>query len=86
MLLSSLQHSSSLKNNLCVCPGCTVATGEGASSTFFSILAVWGVGRATGLGLQLHQSLVFSRGLAHNRSSINAYGMDADVSRLSVEA
>ena len=53
---------------------------------FFSILAVWGVGRATGLGLQLHQSLVFSRGLAHNRSSINAYGMDADVSRLSVEA
>lgn len=56
----------------------SVATGEGASSTFLSILAVWGVGRATGLGL--------SRGPAHSRSSINAYGMDADVSLLSMGA
>lgn len=64
----------------------SVATREGASSTFLFILAVWGGEKATGSGFQLHQSLVLSRGPAHSRPSINAYGMDADVSLLSVEA
>lgn len=44
----------------------SAATGKGVSSTFLFIFAVWG--KETGLGLLLDQSLLPSRGLAHNRS------------------